>query len=189
MRPILPIIFFMTFGCSPKTKVIERFTNGNPKKIILWTSKVKYFERELYENGKIKTEKFFLNGLQDGFEYHFRENGVKIAEAEFKKGVRNGITHEFWANGQIAFEGTCHNGVFEGPYTNYFDNGKILSIGSKHLGQDTGWFYYLNLIGDTLRMTYQKSIKDSMFFFNGKRQQITSDQWENISSPDWEIGL
>jgi len=35
---------------------------------------------------------------------------------------------------------------------------EINFIGNRHLGKETGWWYYFNMQGDTIRRTYTKSI-------------------------------
>lgn len=142
--------------------------------------KRKYFERDLYETGKIENEKYFENGLQEGWQIHYSEDGSKAGEMHFNKGIRNGLTHEFLENGRIGFEGTCVNGQFEGLSTWYFENGKINFTGNRHLDKDTGWWYFFNPVGDTIRRKYTRSIYDTTQYFNGKGKHISSEEWENI---------
>jgi antitoxin component YwqK of YwqJK toxin-antitoxin module len=160
--------------------VVERYPDGRPKKVIEYLSKSKYYERDLYENGKIENEKFFEDGLQSGWQFHYSEDGLKRAEMHFKNGSRNGVTHEFHRNGKMGFEGYSVNGKFEGLSTWFFDNGQVEVTGNRHLSQDTGWWFYFNRIGDTIKRSYRRSLSDTSLLFDGKGKMISLEEWQRI---------
>ena len=181
MRLFYFLFFLFLTSCKSKTEVVEKFANGKPKKTIEHYDNDSTCEKFYYENGKLKELKCFKNGKQTGEQIYFREDGTKAASMTFSNGIRHGQTYEYHPSGQIAFEGIVENGEFEGLSKSYFKNGKLNFTGNRHLGKDTGWWYYFNMQGDTIRRTFTKSINDTTQYFDGKGKIITADEWENIT--------
>jgi antitoxin component YwqK of YwqJK toxin-antitoxin module len=176
----LAICFYLT-SCSSNTEVVEKFADGKPKKVIEHHDNDSTCEKSYHENGKLERVKCFKNGKQTGEQVYFRKDGTKAAIMTFSNGIRHGQTFEYHPSGQIAFEGIVENGEFEGVSKWYFKNGKLNFIGNRHLGKDTGWWYYFNMQGDTIRKKYKKTGDDIPTYFDGKGKRITSDDWENIT--------
>ena len=181
MRLTYFIFFLLLTSCKSNTEVVEKFENGKPKLTIENYGNDSTCEKFYHENGKLKELKCFKNGKQTGEQIYFWEDGTKAALMTFSNGIRHGKTYEYHPSGQIAFEGIVENGEFEGVSKSYFKNGKLNFIGNRHLGKDTGWWYYFNMQGDTIRRTYTKSINGTTQYFDGRGKKITANEWENIT--------
>lgn len=176
------LIYFFIFltACSSNIEVVEKFADGKPKNTIIHFDNDSTCENSYHENGNLKEIKCFKNGKQTGEQVFFREDGIKAGITTFRNGIRHGPTFEFHQSGQVAFEGIVENGEFEGLSKWYFKNGKLNFIGSRHLGKDTGWWYYFNVQGDTIKRRYRKIADEIPLYFDGKGKQITADEWDNI---------
>jgi antitoxin component YwqK of YwqJK toxin-antitoxin module len=183
---ILVTALVFIFSCRSKTEVVEKFQDGNPKKVIEHIDKNKLFEKSYFENGHLKEVKYFEDGKQSGEHIYYREDGTKSAISNFKNGLRNGLSQELFSNGQIAFQGNLIDDKFEGVSIWYFENGKVHFVGNRHLDKDTGWWYYFNINGDTIRRSYSKSINDSIQYYNGKGRKIMSEEWEKLGDKENE---
>lgn len=175
------VLSILLCGCSSRREVIEKYTDGSPKKVIDHIDQNKYYIRELYPDGKLEKEKFFKNGLQDSIESYYNKEGRKMAEMTFRNGSRNGITHEFYRNGQIAFEGSCENGKFEGLSTWYYRNGKIQTKSYRHLSADTSSQDF-DTTGVLIRAFEHKNEK--LVYYNGLGTEISAEEWEKIPFTD-----
>jgi len=180
IRLIYFVFFISLTSCNSNTEVLEKFPDGKPRKTIEHYNHDSTCEKSYHENGKLKEIKSFKNGKQTGEQIYFREDGTTAAVLTFSNGNRHGKTYEYHSSGQVAFEGVVENGEFEGVSKWYFKNGKLNFIGNRHLGKDTGWWYYFNMLGDTIKRTYTKSVNDTTQYFDGNRKKITVEEWENI---------
>lgn len=176
-------LIFLT-ACNSSTEVVEEFGDGKAKKTIEHFDGDSTCEKSYHENGQLKEIKCFKNGKQTGEQIYFREDGTKAAVLTFYNGIRHGQTYEYYPSGQVAFEGVVENGEFEGVSKSYFKNGKLNFIGNRHFGKDTGWWYYFNMEGDTIRRTYTRSVNDTTQYFDGKGKKITWKEWENIRTEE-----
>lgn len=138
-------------------------------------------EKSWYQNGHLAEIKCFKDGKQTGEQIYFREDGSKSALLTFSNGIRHGQTYEFHPSGQIAFEGIVVNGEFEGLSRWFFKNGQLNFIGNRHLGKDTGWWYYFNMQGDTIKRTYTRSTHDTCLYFDRRGKEITPEAWSDIT--------
>ena len=181
----MKLVYFFTFvvliSCNSNIEVVEKYGDGKPKKTIEHYNRDSTCEKSYHKNGKLREIKCFKNGKQTGEQIYFREDGTKGAVMTFRNGIRHGQTYEYHPSGQVAFEGNVENGEFEGLSKWYFKNGQLNFIGNRHLGKDTGWWYYFNMQGDTIRRTITKSVSDMAQYFDGKGKKITSEEWENIT--------
>ena len=68
--------------------------------------KIEGFFKSWHENGQLKSEGFFKNGMQEGLLKWWHENGQVRREGTFKEGKLNGIFKEWNENGQLESEET-----------------------------------------------------------------------------------
>lgn len=80
---------------------------------------------EYYENGSIKTQYSFKNGLQNGISKTFYENGNLKAEYPFVNDTIVGIVKEYYENGNISIIGSFSDNMPEGPSKSYYETGEI----------------------------------------------------------------
>jgi antitoxin component YwqK of YwqJK toxin-antitoxin module len=179
MRHLHFLILPFLISCHSRNETVNKSSNGKPDKVIEQYGD-STCEKYYYNNGNLKEIKCFKNGKLSGEQIHYREDGSKAALMTFTNGVRNGKTFEFYPSGQIAFEGILIDGKSEGVGRSFFKNGKLNFIGNRHLDKDTGWWYFFNMQGDTIRMSYYNPGIDTEYF-DGKRKKITADEWEHIT--------
>ena len=77
-----------------------------------------------YDNGKIKFEVEYENGLLNGSFIHYYENGNEKQVAECLNGKFNGHYIDFYENGDIVSEGEYVNGKKEGMGDWHSEDGK-----------------------------------------------------------------
>jgi uncharacterized protein len=92
--------------------------------------------REFHENGNIKNECFYINGVKDGIEKLYDNRGSLEEINKYKKGQE-----------EIDLE---DSNILE-YVKNYYSNGKLKSRGTKRLGLKQGVFRYFNELGDTVK--------------------------------------
>jgi antitoxin component YwqK of YwqJK toxin-antitoxin module len=174
--------FFMILliACSSKTEVIEKYSDGSPKKTIENLSDHTTTVRNFYPNGQLQEQQFFKDQLQDSIQYNFSEQGFKIGEMSFRSGKRNGQTREFYLNGQVAFEGICVNGNFEGLSTWFYPNGKIQTTGYRHLRWDTGRWNDYDTLGLIKRFVQYHQAPDSAVYYNSQGVPVSHEAWEQL---------
>lgn len=79
---------------------------------------------EKYENGKMASEIYYKNGLNDGLLTAWFENGNIAKKWNYSKGEPEGTYAEWWENGQKEQEGINKNGKQEGLLTMWWENGQ-----------------------------------------------------------------
>lgn len=103
-------------------------------------------EEEKFDNGNIKTEKYFEENEGEKElvkEVHYHPNGKKYIEGSYKNNKREGYWASWYDNGQLWSEGNFKDGVSEGKRTVYHQNGKLYYEGSFEKGNRIGvWKFY-----------------------------------------------
>ncbi|MEO7524193.1 MAG: hypothetical protein ABIT58_08870 [Ferruginibacter sp.] len=176
---LLFTIFITVLSCNSRNDILEKYGNGQVKHELIHINKSSYYDREYYADGKIKKEKYFINGKQEGIEMFFMPGGSKSMEVHFQNGMKNGSSKGFHANGRIAFEAVAKDGEFEGVSTWYFDNGNIKFKGSRHLGKDTGMWYFYEKKDNRIVKSYNYS-NEFTVYYDQDRRTITEEEWKNI---------
>ena len=69
-----------------------------------------YFDKEYYEDGKLKYEGEYLNGIKNGKGKEYYSNGKLQFEGEYLNGEKNGKCKEYYDNGKLKYEGEYLNG-------------------------------------------------------------------------------
>lgn len=83
----------------------------------------KYFE--YYENGKIKAERNFLNGKEEGVAKFYYPSGNLQSKVEYSSGVLNGLVYIYSESGRLLFEQNYKDGVLEGISKEYDESGNV----------------------------------------------------------------
>lgn len=82
-----------------------------------------------YDNGVVKKELIYKNGLQEGLQKFYYPSGEIEAIYEYKNGLVNGLAEEFFINGNKKSLGFSVNEKLYGRVNYYYENGKIKSYG------------------------------------------------------------
>ena len=118
------------------------------------------------DNGKLKFEGVFVNGLKHGKGKEYYENG----EIKYEGIFINGIFHEgkvklYYNNGNIYYEGGFKNGKYEGKGKLYDENGKFRYEGDFRNGLYEGKGKENNENGET---KYEGFFKNGQYDGKGK---------------------
>jgi len=115
-------------------------------------------KRPSYENGQIKYEGEYLNGMNEGLWIWYYENGNKQMQGLFKEGRRTG-TWKMWSlNGTLVNEAKYEIDKLNGPYTEWYSNGKK---------QSEGFFSNDKLDGAVKRFDTSENLIDTKYYTNG----------------------
>jgi antitoxin component YwqK of YwqJK toxin-antitoxin module len=124
--------------------------------------------KEYFENGKLRTQGFFNEGVKEGRHVEYNEKGEKIADVEFKSdkphghwlswfeggkpkqdvtyidGKKNGNCKQYAENGQVILDMVYADDKIVGEYKEFHSNGKTSVTGFYKEGKNDGTFkgYY-----------------------------------------------
>ena len=83
-------------------------------------------KKQLYDNGQLKWESNWKDGLVDGKCRGFYENGQQRSEQNFIEGKRNGIERKWYKNGQLEYEWNYKaDTLWVGTQKWWYDNGQM----------------------------------------------------------------
>lgn len=114
--------------------VLETFTNRNYEEIKNEGGKsytTIYFDKvfEYYPTGELKSIiTFNKDKEQTGKFIEYWENGFVKSEGEYKDGLKNGVFKEYYQNGNTQFEGIIKNDIPQDKQYFSNDKGKIIKI-------------------------------------------------------------
>jgi antitoxin component YwqK of YwqJK toxin-antitoxin module len=147
-----------------------------------------------HENGKMKEDTHYKNGLLNGARKSYFDNGQLNEEENYQNGKLNGIRKVYLENGSLKEDGNYENGKENGAFTFYNENGtkeqeSIYFNGIKN-GKEV--LYYENgkvkaeyFIKDTIKNGiiygfYESGTKEyESYFKNGKLDEKTIKYNEN----------
>ena len=117
---------FVTPGRGAMKHGVERiyFPDGT----LQWEREFRYGKptgawRSWYENGKPRTECFYLGSDVERTMTFWRDDGKISAVGPARDGVRVRTWKFYWSNGQLAEEGEYRGGLREGPWTGWSRDG------------------------------------------------------------------
>ncbi|MCG8577497.1 MAG: toxin-antitoxin system YwqK family antitoxin [Flavobacteriales bacterium] len=96
------------------------------------------------ENGSLKWEKNYVNGMADGEQRHYFEDSTLHKIEVWKMDQLNGKKQEFYRGGQLKKEVNYKNGKWNGTYITYFEDGKVESeqVYSNDKKEGPSTYYY-----------------------------------------------
>jgi antitoxin component YwqK of YwqJK toxin-antitoxin module len=96
-----------------------------------------------YQNGRIKSRGYYINGKANGNWEYFYENGNLKMKGELKDNVSHGYWTYYYENGGVNMEGEVIKDHREGQWKFYYENGNIKSEGLYRKSLKNGpWKYY-----------------------------------------------
>jgi protein TonB len=66
-----------------------------------------------YENGQLKKEANFINGIRNGKELNYYDNGQLKSDLTYKGDKKEGEVVTYWENGKLKRKDIYNNGIFE----------------------------------------------------------------------------
>ena len=97
---------------------------------------------EMYENGELKSQAYYKNGLLDGSLRSWYQNGSKESERYHKRGEKEGVHSSWWPNGNLRFEYQFAGGLYHGTFKEWYESGKPLHVFEYDHGNEVraiGW--------------------------------------------------
>ncbi len=100
--------------------------------------------RTYFDNGNIKEEIEFKNGMKDGTSKEYARNGSLREEAEFKNGEVNGIRKMYYDSGKLLLSQEWKDNEINGISKDYYENGNLSYESIDINGKKDGFikFYY-----------------------------------------------
>ncbi|MFT6881701.1 MAG: antitoxin component YwqK of YwqJK toxin-antitoxin module [Marinoscillum sp.] len=93
---------------------------------------------EYYENGELKSDVSFLNGLRQSVSKGYHPNGVLAYERLYKVGEKHGNHVGFYESGAKQFEYHFDHGVNIGTHTEWYESGQVSTLFNYENGQPFG---------------------------------------------------
>ena len=97
-------------------------------------------KKTYYDNGKIETERTYVDGLEHGPAKGWFENGELQFEASKKDGLPHGLVRNYYVNGKLSLEAEYNMGIEHGIYKEWYENGMPFIEGKKKNGKLDGIF-------------------------------------------------
>ncbi|MBI4646733.1 MAG: hypothetical protein HY738_09125 [Bacteroidia bacterium] len=127
---------------------------------------------DYYNNGQKKTERYFIDGIENGTRINFYENGNKEIREDIANGEKNGKYISYTKQGIKKEDGEYRNSRPEGKWTGWYDEAhkeyEKHYIDGKLDGTWTGW-------RENGIKEYEKNFKD------GKPEGLVINYYENGS--------
>lgn len=107
--------------------------------------------RSYYQNGVVKSNIEYNDGLKDGAARYYYDNGHERRQEFYIKGVLNGRVTEYYDDGNIKFEIEYDGGKKNGVYRSYYEGG-VLKVEEKYNdGKIDGRAHKYNARGKVIR--------------------------------------
>ena len=101
------------------------------------------YQYDSYENGQIKEEYNYVDGLKHGDHNLWYENGQKKGRMRFYDDKKEGRCEWWYENGQLKYSHYHNNGEIRGRDIRYYENGKRMLEGKYDMGIKVGqWVYW-----------------------------------------------
>lgn len=130
MKKLILIVFAAVLGLNTYAQVnindLERVDG-------LWTKKGEKTSYsgafvEYFDNGKIKGEGVFKDGVLNGLRTVYEENGQKSFERNYVNGLNEGISIEYYPSGKVRQTCNFKNGKEQGICKAYYENNQVQAI-------------------------------------------------------------
>lgn len=175
MNKLISFIFLtILFSCNggQKQKVIDKWENGMNKLVLTYDNPddtLTYLREYFYENGKLATKGWYINGKQDGLWEWWYENGNKKDEATINQGLYIEQRKHWFANGKLKLveiiKGECIGECCDGQIISYYENGQIKDESTILNGVRTGKYIYRYENGQAKKEEYfSEGLKEGKFF-------------------------
>jgi antitoxin component YwqK of YwqJK toxin-antitoxin module len=132
IRSLLLVFVFILTGCNDKTQEVieEKFPDGSPKtvKYYLENNGKKSLVKEIdyYANKHKRLEGEYKNDQRNGKWTYFYENGKIWSEGFFVDDINDGKRTTYFENGQIRYQGSYKMGDRIGKWQFYNENGDLV---------------------------------------------------------------
>ena len=126
----------------------------------------KEIRKTYYENGNIKTERTFVDGIEHGPAKGWYESGQLEFESFKENGLVHGLVKNYYKNGNLRIENNFIDQVRHGEEKLYYDTGQLAELSNYQNNQLNGFVEFYSREGDLI---------NKVKYINGK---ISFDQHE-----------
>jgi len=81
--------------------------------------------KSYHDNGELRCQQFYKNGLSSGEYKEYHDNGQLRRQTFYKDGKNDGEFKDYYRNGQLRCQRFYKNGLSSGEYKSYHDNGEL----------------------------------------------------------------
>lgn len=82
-------------------------------------------KRDYWENGNLKSESWYKDGVQDSVSRMYSSDGILVEEVHYAHGELNGEVKRWYENGQIYQEGQYVDGMMDGSWLVFYGDGNL----------------------------------------------------------------
>lgn len=116
-------VLYTLFHNTRRIRSYVVFKNGKPNGVY----------KSFFFNGASLTEKFFVDGVENGMRTSYSSDGRVIERTPYVNGLRHGVSFTYYStNGSVKSKQTYVNGLREGENLEYYDNGQLRQSASFH---------------------------------------------------------
>ena len=167
----------------------EFYDNGKVKKEGLLEKGIKIgLWKTYYENGNIETERFYENGVENGKAKGWAKTGELEFIADKKDNLPHGLVINYHKNGKSRIEASYNMGKEHGSIKKYFENGQLAMEGKFEEGKEEGTFLYFYKNG-TLKeqIIYKNGVETLVNKFNEKGDFEINNNSKNLSAEEEKL--
>ena len=136
---LLLLIFPSIVLSQRETTVKEFYDNGQLKRQTTYIDGLENgVELAYYENGQLSTKVHWLKGKWEGYLYEYYKDGALQAKSYYKNGEKDGESIWYYSNGQIHWQCKYKNGKKHGYYKDFQDDGSIFNEQNYYYGERHG---------------------------------------------------
>ena len=123
--PFFAALLFTAACNGNKEQILARWPNDIPKLARINTNTPgTYTLMQYYENGQPRSQKLFVDSIQNGPDLAWWPNGEQLGTCTYKNGKMDGDVFEFHDDGTPMFKGHQVQGQLMGQAMHYYTNGK-----------------------------------------------------------------
>ena len=140
MKQLLIFLLLCSLGFSQQIVQTETHEDGYIEVINYYKKKrsssgtyklIKVKSERYHENGQLRSEVTYKNGILDGlYKSYYEYGGQPRIKTTLKDGKKHGPWKWYYDNGQLKEEGTFKDDKRDGPIKEYHENGQLVGEGT-----------------------------------------------------------
>ena len=146
-----------------QTPIIDKADKGNSIMLNAYKDNEKDgLWRTYHENGKLKSEESYIEGLKEGMHREWGDNGILLVAGVYAGGKANGLMTWYHEGGHVAGQGNMIDDVRQGPWKicDKQENGFCIDASFKDGKRDGIWKIYHEHAKD--KVSREQTFKDDV---------------------------
>jgi antitoxin component YwqK of YwqJK toxin-antitoxin module len=136
------VIFFLACNKTNRIKIVTEVVDG--LKVEYQFDSIKNvkqgFYKSYHQNGKLASERFYVNDTLDGKEKLYYPSGKLYGEFTLSKGIYEGTFKYYFEDGKVMQDGKYISNAISGELKTYYKSGKLKEIVSMENNEEKGPF-------------------------------------------------